>query len=137
MALEAEQQELQKRIAENNVEGVYGGWNASAIEFAARGCYALSNYRSCHWRTVCYLRSNDAEDAYDDRQFVGVRGALQEKAWCEGDYAYGIERVRSGQGAFEHHGRRLFPPSLMPHEPAQAQTDPKPELEIIERLCIE
>ncbi len=113
LALEAEQQELQKRIAENTVK-VYpavGTLQASSLQQGQGTLFRITDPAT--GRTVCYLRSNDAKTVPLIGQFVGVKGALQDEA-------------RLGAKVHLTITARITPPSLMPREPAQATTDPQP-----------
>ena len=83
MALEAEQQELQKRLAEKTVK-VYtavGTLQPSSLQQGTVTLYRITDPAT--GRTICYLRSNDNKTLTLLGQFVGVRGSLQEEkcAW--------------------------------------------------------
>jgi uncharacterized protein YgiM (DUF1202 family) len=128
MALEAEQQELQKRIAEKDVK-VYtavGTLQPSSLQQGAVTLYRLTDPAT--GRTVCYLRSNDAKTLKLIGQFVGVRGALQEESRLGAKVITPTELTACDPGKVHLSiTAQIIPPSLMPKEPAQAQTDPQPQ----------
>ena len=128
MALEAEQQELQKRIAETSVK-VYtavGTLQPSSLQQGAVTLYRITDPAT--GRTVCYLRSNDAKTLTLIGQFVGVRGALQEEARLGAKVITPTELTACDPGKVHLSiTAQIIPPSLMPKEPAQAKTDPTPQ----------
>lgn len=127
MALEAEQQELQKRIAENTVK-VYtavGTLQPSSLQQGSVTLYRITDPAT--GRTVCYLRSNDAATIKLLGQFVGVRGAMQEEARLGAKVITPTELTACDPGKVHLSiTAQIIPPSLMPREPASAQTDPQP-----------
>jgi uncharacterized protein YgiM (DUF1202 family) len=127
MALEAEQQELQKRIAESTVK-VYtavGTLQPSSLQQGAVTLYRITDPAT--GRTVCYLRSNDAATIKLLGQFVGVRGALHEEARLGAKVITPTELTACDPGKVHLSiTAQIIPPSLIPREPATAQTDPQP-----------
>jgi len=127
MALEAEQQELQKRIAENAVK-VYtavGTLQPSSLQQGSVTLYRITDPAT--GRTVCYLRSNDAATIKLLGQFVGVRGAINEEARLGAKVITPTELTACDPGKVHLSiTAQIIPPSLMPKEPASAQTDPQP-----------
>ncbi|MDB5320811.1 MAG: hypothetical protein JWN40_2442 [Phycisphaerales bacterium] len=128
LALEAEQQELQKRIAETTVK-VYtavGTLQPSSLQQGQGTLFRITDPAT--GRTVCYLRSNDAKTVTLIGQFVGVKGALQEEARLGARVITPTEVTACDPGKVHQTiTARIIPPSLMPHEPAQATTDPQPQ----------
>jgi hypothetical protein len=127
MALEAEQQELQKRIAETSVR-VYtaiGTLQPSSLQQGQGTLFRITDPAT--GRTVCYIRSNDAKTVTLIGQFVGVKGALQDEARLGARVITPTEVTACDPGKVHQTiTARIIPPSLMPHEPAQATTDPQP-----------
>jgi uncharacterized protein YgiM (DUF1202 family) len=127
LALEAEQQELQKRIAENTVK-VYtavGTLQASSLQQGQGTLFRITDPAT--GRTVCYLRSNEAKTVTLIGQFVGVKGALQDEARLGARVITPTEITACDPGKVHLTiTARIIPPSLMPREPAQATTDPQP-----------
>lgn len=127
LALEAEQQELQKRIAENTVK-VYtavGTLQPSSLQQGAVTLYRITDPAT--GRTVCYLRSNDSKTISMLGQFVGVKGSLQEEARLGAKVITPTElTVCDPAKVHLSITAQIIPPSLMPKEPATAQTDPQP-----------
>ena len=128
MALQAEQEELQKRIAETSVQ-VYtaiGTLQASSLQQGQGTLFRITDPAT--GRTVCYIRSNDAKTVTLVGQFVGVKGALQEEARLGARVITPTEVTACDPGKVHQTiTARIIPPSLIPHEPAQAQTDPQPQ----------
>jgi hypothetical protein len=127
MALEADQQELHKRIAESTVK-VYtavGTLQPSSLQQGAVTLYRITDPAT--GRTVCYLRSNDAATIKLLGQFVGVRGALHEEARLGAKVITPTELTACDPGKVHLSiTAQIIPPSLIPREPATAQTDPQP-----------
>jgi uncharacterized protein YgiM (DUF1202 family) len=129
MALEAEQQELQKRIAENTVK-VYtavGTLQASSLQVGpGPTLYRITDPAT--GRTVCYIRSNDPKTVNLLGQFVGVKGQLGEEARLGARVVTPTE-VTACDPALVHTKitAAIIPPSLQPKEPATATTDPEPQ----------
>jgi hypothetical protein len=128
MALEAEQQELQKRIAENSVKvfTAIGTLQPSSLQQGQGTLFRITDPAT--GRTVCYLRSNDAKTVTLIGQFVGVKGGINEEARL-GARVITPTEVTPCDPAKVHQTitARIIPPSLIPHEPAQATTDPQPQ----------
>ena len=129
MALEAEQQELQKRIAESTVKvyAVVGTLQPSSLQQGQGGTlYRVTDPAS--GRTVCYIRSNDSKTVNLIGQFVGVRGAIQEDARLSAKVINPLEITPCDPGKVHQSiTAQIIPPSLLPREPAQATTDPQPQ----------
>jgi len=127
MALEAEQQELQKRLAENSVK-VYtavGTLQASSLQQGPGTLFRVTDPAT--GRTVCYLRSNDAKTITLVGQFVGIKGALQEEQRLGARVITPTDITPCDPGKVHQTiTAQIIPPSLMPREPAQAVTDPQP-----------
>jgi uncharacterized protein YgiM (DUF1202 family) len=127
LALAAEQQELQKRIAENAVK-VYtavGTLQPSSLQQGSVTLYRITDPAT--GRTVCYLRSNDAGTIKLLGQFVGVRGAINEEARLGAKVITPTELTACDPGKVHLSiTAQIIPPSLMPKEPASAQTDSQP-----------
>jgi hypothetical protein len=129
MALEAEQQELQKRIAESTVKvyAVVGTLQPSSLQQGQGGTlYRVTDPAS--GRTVCYIRSNDSKTVNLIGQFVGVRGAIQEDARLSAKVINPLEITPCDPGKVHQSiTAQIIPPSLLHREPAQATTDPQPQ----------
>jgi hypothetical protein len=126
LALEAEQQELQKRIAENSVKvyAAVGTLQPSSLQQGAVTLYRVTDPAT--GRTVCYLRSNDTKTVNLIGQFVGVKGSLQEEARLGARVITPTEITPCDPGKVHQSiTAQIIPPSLMPREPAQAATDPQ------------
>jgi len=128
LALEAEQQELQKRLAEKTVK-VYtavGTLQPSSLQQGTVTLYRITDPAT--GRTICYLRSNDNKTLTLLGQFVGVRGSLQEETRLGAKVITPTE-LTACDPAKVHLSitAQIIPPSLMPKEPASAQTDPQPQ----------
>ncbi|MEZ0267378.1 MAG: hypothetical protein ACAI43_21805, partial [Phycisphaerae bacterium] len=126
MALEAEQQELQQRIAANAVKfyAAVGTIQPSSLQQGQGTLYRVTDPAT--GRTVCYLRSNDKAAVSMLGQFVGVKGNLVDDARLGGRVIMATELVAVDPGKVHQTvTAQIIPPSLMPKEPTQAATDPR------------
>jgi uncharacterized protein YgiM (DUF1202 family) len=128
MALQAEQQELMQRIKENGVT-IYtavGTLQPSSLQLGQGTLYRVTDPAT--GRTVCYLRSTDPKTITMVGQFVGVKGALQEEKRL-GARVITPTEVAACDPAKVHTTitAQIIPPSMIPHEPVEAKTDPQPQ----------
>jgi len=126
MALEAEQQELQQRIAANAVKfyAAVGTIQPSSLQQGQGTLYRVTDPAT--GRTVCYLRSNDKAAVSMLGQFVGIKGNLVDDARLGGRVIMATELVAVDPGKVHQTvTAQIIPPSLMPKEPTQAATDPR------------
>jgi hypothetical protein len=128
IALQAEQQELMRRIAENGVQ-IYtavGTLQSSSLQLGEGTLYRVTDPAT--GRTVCYLRSTDPKTITMVGQFVGVKGALQDESRL-GAKVIAPTQVTPCDPAKVHTTitAQIIPPSMIPHEPLEAKTDPQPQ----------
>jgi uncharacterized protein YgiM (DUF1202 family) len=124
LALQAEQEELQKRIAENTVKvfTAVGTLQPSSLQQGQGTLYRITDPAT--GRTVCYLRSTDQKIVQQIGQFVGVKGALVEEARLGGRVITPTEVTAVDPGKVHQTiTAQIIPPSLMPKEPPQAGND--------------
>lgn len=124
MALEAEQEELKKRISDNAVKfyAAVGTLQPSSLQQGAGMLYRITDPAT--GRTICYLRSNDKNIVNMLGQFVGVKGNVVDDARLGGRVIMASEMVAADpQQMHQSITAQIIPPSLMPKEPAQAATD--------------
>ncbi|HEY7116730.1 MAG TPA: hypothetical protein VH475_09095, partial [Tepidisphaeraceae bacterium] len=128
LSLEAEQQELQKRITENTVK-VYqavGTLQPSSLQRGQGTIYRVTDPAT--GRTVCYMRTQDPATIKLIGQFVGIKGQFSEDARLGAKVLAPTEVTPCDPGRVHQTiTAQIIPPSLMPREPAaQAATDPTP-----------
>ena len=128
LALQAEQQELMQRIAETSVK-IYtavGTLQPSSLQHGQGTLYRVTDPAT--GRTVCYVRSSDPKTVELIGQFVGIKGALQEEARL-GARVITPTEVTACDPAKVHTTitAQIIPPSMIPHEPVEAKTDPQPQ----------
>lgn len=77
-SLQAEQREIEQRIAANEVQvfAAVGTLRVSSLQPGRETLYRLTDPRS--GRTLVYIRSNDAEISNLVGQFIGVKGQVQD-----------------------------------------------------------
>lgn len=126
MALEAEQQELQKRIAENTIK-VYtavGTLQPSSLQVGQGGTlYRITDPAT--GRTVCYLRSNEGKAVQLVGQFVGVKGTLADDQRL-GARVITTPEIVACDPARVHHTvtAQIIPASMIPKTTGTANVDP-------------
>jgi uncharacterized protein YgiM (DUF1202 family) len=125
-ALVAEQEELQKRIAETTVK-VYtavGTLQPSSLQVGQGTLFRITDPAT--GRTVCYLRSADPKTAAQLGQFVGVKGAIQDEQRLGARVITPTEITAVDPGKVHQTvTAQIIPPSLIPREPV-ANTDLRP-----------
>jgi len=128
MALQAEQQELMQRIAATSVK-IYtavGTLQSSSLQQGQGTLYRVTDPAT--GRTVCYVRSTDPKTVEMIGQFVGIKGALKDEARL-GARVITPTEVTECDPAKVHTTitAQIIPPSMIPHEPVEAKTDPQPQ----------
>jgi uncharacterized protein YgiM (DUF1202 family) len=128
MALQAEQQELMQRIAATSVK-IYtavGTLQSSSLQQGQGTLYRVTDPAT--GRTVCYIRSNDPKTVEMLGQFVGIKGALKDESRL-GARVITPTEVTACDPAKVHTTimAQIIPPSMSPHEPVEAKTDPQPQ----------
>jgi uncharacterized protein YgiM (DUF1202 family) len=122
IALKAEQEELQRRIAERTVQ-IYtavGTLQPSSLQQGAGTLYRITDPAT--GRTVCYLRSSDGATLEHLGQFVGVKGQLAEDSRLGARVIQPTSLTQIDPGKVHTTiTAHIIPPSLIPRE---ASTDP-------------
>jgi hypothetical protein len=128
MALQAEQQELMQRIAATSVKifTAVGTLQSSSLQQGQGTLYRVTDPAT--GRTVCYVRSTDPKTVEMIGQFVGIKGALKDEARL-GARVITPTEVTECDPAKVHTTitAQIIPPSMIPHEPVEAKTDPQPQ----------
>ena len=123
VALKAEQEELQRRIAERTIRvfTAVGTLQPSSLQHGGGGTL----YRICDpstGRTVCYLRSKDNKPLESLGQFVGVKGQVTQDPRLGAKVLQPTEITPVDPGKVHTTiTAQIIPPSLIPRE---ASTNP-------------
>ena len=123
VALKAEQEELQRRIAERTIK-IYtavGTLQPSSLQRGAGGTlYRITDPST--GRTVCYLRAKDNKPLEQLGQFVGIRGEITQDPRLGARVLLPTEITPIDPGKVHTTiTAQIIPPSLIPRE---ASTDP-------------
>jgi hypothetical protein len=123
MALKAEQEELQRRIAERTIQvfTAVGTLQTSSLQQGQGTLYRITDPAT--GRTVCYLRSNDNKKVVEHLgQFVGIKGQLTDDPRLGARVVLPTDMTTIDPAKVHTTiTAQIIPPSLIPRE---ASTDP-------------